>query len=289
MRAVMREAPNSRPGFFRRCGLVGLNASVMLALAACGGGGGSDQPSAPQNPPTTPTNAAPSNVNAGADQTITLPTNSVSLQGSATDDGLPAPATLTYAWSTDSSGVTFSAANAAATTATFAAAGTYVLTLTVSDGALSATDTLQVIVNAADGKPEAGLIVSPTDPDKAKTLFTALGAFIGLGGGEQGITVRTEDHNGTTITIIDLGDAGKLSGMAGGDIGVPMLSGHLEIAYAVTDQIVVIGTGPAFVEHVLDTTAGTSLARDPQYSDLAAKAGPGTGSAHSTYERPVPG
>jgi len=147
------------------------------------------------------------------------------------------------------------------------------------DAALGWIGDTALVVNASDGKPEAGLVVTPTDPDKAKSLFTALGAFINLGGASQGITVRTEDYNGTTITIVDVGDVGKLSGMGGGALGIPMPTGHLEIAYAVTDQIVVIGTGPAFVKHVLDTTTGTSLARDPQYSDLAGQAGPGTGSA----------
>jgi hypothetical protein len=148
------------------------------------------------------------------------------------------------------------------------------------DAALGWIGDTALVINAADGKPEAGLVIAPTDADKAKSLFTALGAFIGLGGGSQGITVRQEDYNGTTITIVDLGDADKLSGLGGATpTGLPKLSGHLEIAYAVTDQIVVIGTGPAFVKHVLDTTPGTSLAKDPQYADLAAKVGPGTGSS----------
>jgi hypothetical protein len=56
-------------------------------------------------------------------------------------------------------------------------------------------------------------------------------------------------------------------------------TGHIEIAYAVTDDVVVIGTGPAFVKHVLDTTEATSLASDPQYKRLADRAGPGTASA----------
>src|SRR5262245_56960750 len=86
-----REQPNSRPGSLRRSAWVGLSASTLLALAACGGGGGggSDAPSQPSNP--APTNNAPT-AQAGADQTITLPTNSAQLQGSATDDGLPTPA-----------------------------------------------------------------------------------------------------------------------------------------------------------------------------------------------------
>src|SRR5205823_14824705 len=60
-------------------------------------------------------------VNAGPDQTITLP-SAATLSGSATDDGLPnPPAALTYTWSTVSGpgAVTFSDPAAPATTATF--------------------------------------------------------------------------------------------------------------------------------------------------------------------------
>jgi CubicO group peptidase (beta-lactamase class C family) len=88
-------------------------------------------------------------VDAGADQTVELPA-SVSLQGTATDDQLPAPATLTYSWTvTSGSGVTIADATALATTAQFTNAGAHTLTLTVSDGALSTTDTVQIVVNAA--------------------------------------------------------------------------------------------------------------------------------------------
>jgi CubicO group peptidase (beta-lactamase class C family)/PKD repeat protein len=119
-------------------------ASAAVALSACGGGGGGGGGGQQQQQPQ---NTAPTNVNAGADQTITLPTNTVTLTGSATDDGRPTPASLSYAWS--GNGVTFNPANAATTTATFATEGTYVITLTVSDGALTATDTVQVTVNPA--------------------------------------------------------------------------------------------------------------------------------------------
>lgn len=84
-------------------------------------------------------------VNAGPDQTITLPVNSVTLSGTATDDGLPnPPGRLTYAWTGSAS---FSAPTALSTTATFSAAGSYVLRLTASDSVLSASDTLTVTVN----------------------------------------------------------------------------------------------------------------------------------------------
>ncbi len=88
-------------------------------------------------------------VNAGPDQTITLPA-SASLTGTATDDGLPNPPgdRLTTTWSKVSGPgtVTFGNAGAKATTATFSAAGSYVLRLTASDSALTASDDIAITV-----------------------------------------------------------------------------------------------------------------------------------------------
>ena len=100
-------------------------------------------------------NPAPANqpptVNAGADQTITLP-NAASLNGSASDDGLPnPPGAMTFNW-TRTAGpgtVSFSNPTALSTNATFTAAGTYTLSLTANDAALSATDQVIVTVNPA--------------------------------------------------------------------------------------------------------------------------------------------
>jgi hypothetical protein len=101
--------------------------------------------------PAPPVNQPPA-VNAGPDQTITLPA-SVSLSGTAQDDGLPSPANLTVTWSKisgreDSSGgtVTFANPHAAVTTATFGADGIYVLRLTATDGAVTVSDDVTVTV-----------------------------------------------------------------------------------------------------------------------------------------------
>jgi len=103
-----------------------------------------------------PANTAPV-VNAGVDQTITLPATA-SLSGTATDDGLPSPpSATTVAWSKLSGPgtVSFSNASALATTATFSAAGTYVLRLSVSDSLLTTTDDVTVVVN--QGSTSGGL------------------------------------------------------------------------------------------------------------------------------------
>ena len=86
----------------------------------------------------TPTNLPPV-VNAGPDGTAVAGV-SRALNGSATDDGQPTPAILNALWSVLSapvSGVvTFGNSLLAATTATFSAAGTYVLQLAANDGQL---------------------------------------------------------------------------------------------------------------------------------------------------------
>jgi CubicO group peptidase (beta-lactamase class C family) len=140
--------------------------STLFTLAACGGGGGGG--GGDNNPPPAPpaTNAAPV-VSAGADATATLPNATVSLTGSATDDG-PA-SSLTYQWTANpATGVTFSADKAAATNVTFTTAGPYTLTLTVSDGTLTGTDQLAVTVSDA---PPPAAAVYPADDDDSDATF----------------------------------------------------------------------------------------------------------------------
>ena len=119
------------------------------------------------------TNLAPV-VNAGVDQTITLPINQISLAGTATDDGLPS-ATLTTTWSKVSGPgtVTFGSATSLSTTATFSAQGSYVLQLTASDGLLSASDTMSVTVAA--NPANKGLDFGGTN------AYVTFGAAPGLG------------------------------------------------------------------------------------------------------------
>src|SRR5207244_1425491 len=78
-----------------------------------------------------------------------------SLNGTASDDGLPAGSTLTTTWSKVSGPgtVTFGNANALSTTAEFSVKGVYVLRLTASDGALSGTSNITIVVNPSGPLP----------------------------------------------------------------------------------------------------------------------------------------
>jgi RHS repeat-associated protein len=90
----------------------------------------------------------------------------VALSGTATDDGRPTGSTLSTTWSVVSgpAPVRFADSHAASTTATFIDAGTYVLALTATDGTLTTTDTMTVVIRriSPNNKPP----VADAGPDQ---------------------------------------------------------------------------------------------------------------------------
>jgi hypothetical protein len=87
-------------------------------------------------------------VNAGSDQTVTMPA-AANLAGSVTDDGLPNPPGSVLSTWTKVSGPgtpTFANPNSPTTTATFDQTGTYVLRLSATDSALTGIDDATVTV-----------------------------------------------------------------------------------------------------------------------------------------------
>ncbi len=140
--------------------------------------------------------------NAGPDQSITLPVNSITLSGSGTDaDGTIA----SYHWvkiAGPNAGV-ITNANAAVTTVTALAGGIYQYELTVTDnnGAIS-KDVMQLIVFVPNVAPtaNAGLNQSLTLPTNSTTLS-------GFG----------TDTDGTIVAYLWT----KISGLAGGNLTSP--------------------------------------------------------------------
>ena len=118
---------------------------------------------------------APPSVDAGSDDSITLPDDDVNLDATVSDDGLPnPPASVSVTW-TKQSGlgtVTFGNANAVDTTAEFSAAGTYVLRLTADDNHLNAYDEVTITVVPQNTAPsvDAGSDDEITLPDDDVSL-----------------------------------------------------------------------------------------------------------------------
>ena len=100
-----------------------------------------------------PANQAPV-VDAGADQTINLPFSAM-LSGTATDDGNPIGGSLNVTWSKvyGSGQISFSNSGELSTFASFTEPGNYILRLTASDGSLTTSDDITVVVKPENQRP----------------------------------------------------------------------------------------------------------------------------------------
>jgi hypothetical protein len=132
-------------------------------------------------------------VNAGADQTITLPA-AANLAGNASDDGAPI-SLLISTWSqvNGPGTVTFGNPSSLQTAAVFSVAGTYTLRLTVTDSAFSVSDDIVVVVGVVGSAPANRAPVVNAGPDQT----TSLSAGVSLLGAasDDGLP------NGSTMTV----------------------------------------------------------------------------------------
>ncbi|QEC40774.1 PKD domain-containing protein [Pseudobacter ginsenosidimutans] len=116
--------------------------------------------------------------NAGNDISITLPTNSTTLDGSASTD--PEGKTLTWLWEWVNGPATYTIANknTVSTSLTGLIVGTYTFKLTVTDiGGLKSVDEIKVVVNPDPNKPpvaNAGTDVTITLPVQTASLDGSL-------------------------------------------------------------------------------------------------------------------
>jgi hypothetical protein len=110
-------------------------------------------------------------VNAGSDQTITLPTSSVTVTATASD---PDGTIASYSWTKISGGsATISSATTASTSITGLAAGSYVFRCTVTDNnGATASDDVSVTVNSGNQSPtvNAGADQTITLPTSSVTV-----------------------------------------------------------------------------------------------------------------------
>src|SRR5262244_2806578 len=155
------------------------------------------------SPPPPPVNQPPG-VNAGLDQTITLP-SSANLVGSVSDDGLPnPPGAVTTTWSKVSvpGTVTFGNAAAVSTTASFSVSGSYVLRLTANDSALQASDDISVTVNPAGAFTAYNdLAWAGGQLNSNITRITSPNGGSGLPSNGQLIDFATGGGTGVTLTV----------------------------------------------------------------------------------------
>lgn len=156
-----------------------------------------------------PPNQAPV-VFPGPDQTLALPTNTLALAGTVTDDGLPAGVPLGIQWSevSGSAPVTFSAPASATTNATFTTAGNYVLQLSASDSLLSSSRTMNVTVFAAPQNQPPTVSAGPNQFVTIPSLTQAAQIFLNASVKDDGlpvgklVTVTWSQVSGPPATIL---------------------------------------------------------------------------------------
>jgi parallel beta-helix repeat protein len=150
----------------------------------------------------------PPSVNAGADRTVQLPTNTVTLTAVGAD---PDGTIVLYAWAKVSgSGSTITSPSSATTTITNLSAGAYVFRVTVTDNSgASSSDTLTVTVLSAPNTPP----VVNAGADQAITLPTSSVTFSG----------SATDADGSIVSYLWT----KISGPSGGTIASPAAASTL--------------------------------------------------------------
>jgi hypothetical protein len=146
--------------------------------------------------------------NAGADQTIALPTSSITLAGSGSETN---GTIVSYAWTqvNGPSAATIGTAGQAQTGVSGLVAGSYVFRLTVKDNSgVTATDDITITVNAAPVVP--GTPLANAGGDKTITLPTNSVLLSGSGSEVNGAIVGytwTQDSGPSTATIATAGQA----------------------------------------------------------------------------------
>ena len=138
---------------------------------------------------------------------------------------------------------------------------------------------LGIVVVPEGAGVAGGVVIDPTDRAAAERLLTTLRSFVALAGGSAGMSIRDETHGSATITILTIDDAGQLLELAEamGSTDVPSAATPamtIELAWSVTDDVVVLGSSPSFVRTVLDVPGAESLAENDRFEALVGRAGP---------------
>jgi gliding motility-associated-like protein len=168
--------------------------------------------------PVPPPANQPPTANAGADQTITLPTNTVTLKGSGAD---PEGGALTYSWAKSSGGAaTLSNDKTANLTVTGLVEGVYTFLLTViDDKGGSAVDEVVVTVKPQPVIPNQSPVVALTAPTNNSTFQQGNTVTLTATASDpDGTVAKVEFYQGTTKLGEDVSSPYQFawSGMAPG-------------------------------------------------------------------------
>jgi RHS repeat-associated protein/uncharacterized repeat protein (TIGR01451 family) len=209
---------------------------------------------------TTAGGNQPPSANAGPNQSIQLPVNTVALRGVARDDGLPVGSTLSVTWSAFSgpAPVTFSDPNSLVTQATFGAAGVYVLQLLASDSLLQATSQVTVTVNSSAAPPPPPPVVSVaglTDGQEITKPTPVIGS-VSTGAWKLEYSLLDGSGNPTTFVTFASGVAPVTNATLGTFDPTVLLNGQYIVRFSSTDNAGQTATTSSTVDVSRNTKVG---------------------------------
>ncbi len=126
-------------------------------------------------------------------------------------------------------------------------------------GGLAWLGDASIVVTKTGSKFDGGIVAQAGDAATAQAKVNVITNLIALAGSSSGLKSRDETYKGVTITVVS---SGAMSG------GLP-----LEMAIATKDDLIVAGYSKAFVESVIDTAPGASLADKADYKAVMAATG----------------
>ncbi|MES2208817.1 MAG: DUF3352 domain-containing protein [Chloroflexota bacterium] len=117
------------------------------------------------------------------------------------------------------------------------------------------------------------VLIRGTDAAAVSSRVTQLRNLLILASTGTDITVRDTDHDGVTITRVDLGDLESLLSGLGVDPGVTGSGARFAFSLAMRGDVLLVGVGEGVIERVLDTTSGSSLSASATYRRVIELAG----------------
>lgn len=128
------------------------------------------------------------------------------------------------------------------------------------------------IVIEPDGTSVAGgILLLASDDATAAAKADQIRGFLSLAGLGGGADITETTIAGTKVTTVDLGNLGSLLKAAGTGLSLPA-DAHIVISFAVKGSALLVGGGEGFVRHILETTAGASLADATGYKHAIGRA-----------------
>ncbi len=119
------------------------------------------------------------------------------------------------------------------------------------------------IVVTRDGSTyDGGIVAEAPDAKTAQSKVGLISGLVTLSGGSTGLKIRDETYKGDTIVIV------TVPANTGGLGNAPV-----QLAIGTKGNLIVVGYTDAFVKAVIDTTVGTSLAAQADYTAAMGAAG----------------